>query len=228
MENNEYREFHNKEYKEGADRAAKYIVNVANKLFSPKSVIDFGCGVGSFLDKFREFGVQETVGINMYADVKNHEFYKEDLNEEIRLVDKNNNVRKFDLALCLEVAEHIREENSEKLVKSLCAHSDIVIFSAAIPGQGGVGHINEQQPFYWGEIFQKNGFVPFDVMRFLLWEIEDLQYWYKQNTIPYIKFSILKDKKELNIMFFRSLLYKLLTIHPECTSRVDYKLCFYA
>ena len=65
--------------------------------------------------------------------------------------------RRFDLVNCLEVAEHLDASRADSFVDDLCALGDVVVFSAAIPGQGGTHHVNEQFQSYWQERFRRNG-----------------------------------------------------------------------
>ena len=93
---------------------------------------------------------------------------------------------KFDLVISLEVAEHLPEETATTFVESLCRHGDIVLFSAAVPGQGGTGHINEQWQSYWARIFKAHGFHAVDILRPKFWNYDSLPVWYRQNMILYV------------------------------------------
>jgi hypothetical protein len=93
----------------------------------------------------------------------------------------------FDIVFCIEMAEHIPETKSENLVDFLCAHGDIVLFSAAVPGQGGVGHINEQNQSYWFDKFYARGFRCMDVIRPLIWDSSEVNVIYKQNMLLYVR-----------------------------------------
>ena len=66
----------------------------------------------------------------------------------------------YDLALCLEVAEHVHADDAERFIQKLCTLAPLVIFSAAAPGQGGDGHIHCQPKGYWLELFSRFGFAP--------------------------------------------------------------------
>jgi len=57
-------------------------------------------------------------------------------------------LRSFDLAICLEVAEHLPSWHAGKLVTIVSAPRRLV-FSAAHPGQGGRLHVNERPASYW-------------------------------------------------------------------------------
>lgn len=89
--------------------------------------------------------------------------------------------RKFDLVICLEVAEHLLQSSARPFIASLTRHSDSVVFSAAVPGQVGQGHINCQWPTYWQSLFNECGYECLDVFRHSLWDLDIQEYWYKQN-----------------------------------------------
>jgi len=76
------------------------------------------------------------------------------------------------------------------LIKFLADLSDVVLFSAALPGQGGVGHINEQPLSYWRSLFAKHGYVFYDAIRPQLWNDDRVAYWYRQNTVLAIKSEV--------------------------------------
>ena len=89
--------------------------------------------------------------------------------------------QRFDLALCLEVAEHLPASSAPVLIESLVSAAPVVLFSAAVPEQGGVHHINEQWPSYWEKLFAERGLRKFDVIRPLIWNNCSIQPWYRQN-----------------------------------------------
>lgn len=64
---------------------------------------------------------------------------------------------RFDLAYSFEVAEHLTPELGRRLVEFIASRADTVVFSAAQPGQGGMGHINEQPSAYWVQLFDTEG-----------------------------------------------------------------------
>jgi len=188
-------------------RAVKYIVD----LLSPTSVVDIGCGTGEWLALFKEFGVSEVHGYDGgYVDknmlsILESEFTSHNLEKKISVN------RRYDLAMSLEVAEHLNEKYADSFICNLTEFSDVVLFSAAIPGQGGDGHINEHWQSYWQTKFDANGFTCCDCIRSYLWNIEELDYYYKQNMFVYVK----KDKQKLINRLCSIKQYSMLdVVHP--------------
>lgn len=163
--------------------SAAVIVPIVNEMVRPCSVLDVGCGVGGWLAEWQRNGVRDVCGIDGdYVDraglqVDPASFVPVDLEKPFSLG------RRFDLVQCLEVAEHLDAASAGTLVQSLTKHTDTVLFSAAIPGQGGVHHVNEQWPSYWVELFAREGFQAFDVIRPLTWDDTRVQVWYRQNML---------------------------------------------
>jgi SAM-dependent methyltransferase len=170
---------------ESPDKIVTHLIN----LFNPQSVLDIGCGLGTFLFAFKQKSVSKVMGVDgAWVDrellkkyLNNDEFLEADLEKPLDLN------RKFDLALCLEVAEHLSESSANVLVSSLTRHSDTIIFSAAIPLQGGQNHINEQWLHYWADKFKSHGYYPQDMVRPLIWDDKGVFYWYKQNILVFSK-----------------------------------------
>ncbi len=150
------------------------------------SVVDFGCGAGEWLKVAKSLGVVDVLGLDgeyarKYIVIENNEF---------EAVDFTNNVvldKKYDLAISLEVAEHLPTESSKHFIQTITKYSDIVLFSAAIPGQGGTMHINEQWPSFWKELFYECGFELCDVLRKQFWNNQHVESFYKQNMFIYCK-----------------------------------------
>jgi SAM-dependent methyltransferase len=169
-----------------AASSAAACVPMLIEAFAPRSVVDIGCGRGHWLAAFASSGVDDVVGVDG-SWVAQHSsllippdcFIEHDLPAPIALG------RRFDLALCLEVAEHLPSSGAATLVKTLTESASVVVFSAAIPGQGGVGHLNEKWPWYWKEKFAERGFKQFDPFRHRIWHRPDVAIWYKQNMFAY-------------------------------------------
>lgn len=168
-------------------RSAKIYSEYLVELIKLDSVVDFGCGRGTWLHAFGLLGIKKLIGYdgfwNSQEKMVDREitFIGSDLNEFIDCHSK------FDLAISLEVAEHLKVESAEIFIDSLTNASDIILFGAAYPGQGGTDHLNEQLQSYWAEKFLSRGYMPFDVFRPKFWGCNDIEYWYRQNTFLYIK-----------------------------------------
>ncbi len=185
--------------------AAKVIVPIINKFFNPRSVLDIGCGLGTWIRIFQDY-IQD---IDILGIDGNH------LDKSKLVIDQSNYKeadlryplildRKFDLALCLEVAEHLPESSADTLVESLCSNSETIIFSAAIPGQGGQNHLNEQWPEYWATKFSHYGYDRYDLIRPLVWQNSEVDFWYKQNIFVFSKKEIKAEMQPV-----------LAEIHPD-------------
>lgn len=150
------------------------------------SVLDVGCGDGRWLSACQALGVSEILGVDgPWTDrerllIEQTSFREADLSRSLS-VD-----RRFDLAMSLEVAEHVPWTSAKTFVENLIRHADAVLFAAAIPYQGGFRHINERWPSYWEAIFRNQGYVALDPLRAMLWDRDDVFYWYKQNMLLYI------------------------------------------
>ena len=171
---------------QGSFDSARALVPILMNLFKPKSVVDVGCGLGTWLKAFEEHGVHDIFGMDGEYVNKNHlliddhKFMSFDLRKPINLN------RRFDLVISLEVAEHIDESYSEVFVKSLISLGDIVVFSAAVPYQRGTNHVNEQLPSYWKRIFEKYNYIMYDIIREQIWCNAEINTEYKQNTFLYV------------------------------------------
>lgn len=167
----------------GSYRSAGRMLQIIDKFINAESILDVGCGVGSFLRAFSERGVGDIQGVDGdYVPrgrlmIDPARFHGHDLSTPLDLG------RRFDLVVSLEVAEHLPADRAGVFVANLCRHADVVVFSAAIPGQGGTGHVNEQWPGYWRELFSQQGYAGFDPFRRLWWDDGDIEFWYRQNTI---------------------------------------------
>jgi SAM-dependent methyltransferase len=201
--------------------APRAIVPHVLEYLNPKSVVDVGCGLGTFLRIFKENGVSDLLGIDgawckkelLFRNIKPSEFLEVDMENPIRVE------RRFDLAVCLEVAEHLSESRGKSFVEDLCGLSDVVLFSAAIPKQGGDHHLNEQWLGYWESFFNSHGYKKYDVFKSLLWDNPNVFWWYKQNMVLFVRKPILHPKLD-------SLIQNPIgnVIHPELFLTVsDYR-----
>ncbi len=153
----------------------------------PSSVVDVGCGTGAWLSVFREHGVTEIEGIDgdwldlSLLEIPESCFLRRDLTQPIRLA------RRFDIVMSLEVAEHLPRESASTFVESLASLGDVILFSAAIPDQGGRHHVNEQWPEYWARLFAANDYTHYDVLRRRIWNDPDIEWYYAQNLLLFVR-----------------------------------------
>jgi SAM-dependent methyltransferase len=168
---------------EGSRRSARLVVPMIMELVRPKRVVDVGCGRGTWLAAFREHGVEEILGIDgEYVDrqrleIAPHEFLACDLSSPIAVDGR------FDLSVSLEVAEHLPERSADAFVELLTRLAPVVLFSAAVPCQGGTNHVNEQWPDYWASRFEYRGYQTCDYIRDRIWDNPDVECWYAQNIL---------------------------------------------
>ena len=165
--------------------APREIVPEILKLLEIKSVVDIGCGIGTFLHCFKENGIEEVLGIDgkwvnknlLYKYISPQEFKEVDLEENFDLI------KKYDLAISLEVAEHLSEKSADIFIRNLISAGKVILFAAAIPLQGGQNHINEQWLTYWEKKFLKYDYVIHDILRPIFWDNPNIFTWYKQNMV---------------------------------------------
>jgi SAM-dependent methyltransferase len=170
-------------HQNGAYQSASIVVPLILSLFPFESVVDLGCGVGPWASRFIENGVPDVIGIDGdYVErsmlcIPQERFFAHDLRMPIHFN------RQFQLAVCLEVAEHLPETRSRGLVQDLVSLAPCVLFSAALPGQGGTDHINEQYLSKWASLFATHDFVALDLIRHQIWNIAEVDWWYRQNMV---------------------------------------------
>jgi SAM-dependent methyltransferase len=168
----------------GSYRSATVILPLVFSIIAPRSVVDVGCGTGTWLRVVEELGVHDYFGYDgahvPQLRIARERFAAADLSQPLHAA------RRFDLAISCEVAEHLPSSAATSFVATLCSLSDVVLFSAAIPGQGGVHHINEQWPEYWQARFRENGYSAYDCIRLRVWGDDRVEWWYRQNAILYV------------------------------------------
>jgi SAM-dependent methyltransferase len=169
----------------GSRHSAEAVAPLILELVDARSVVDVGCGVGTWLSVFRAHGIDDVLGIDgdyvplEQLEIPTEQFHTADLTQPLRIG------RRFDLAVSLEVAEHLPPSTSEQFVASLVGLADLVLFSAAIPRQRGSNHVNERWQSWWADRFAEHGFVPVDCVRRRIWSNPSVEWWYAQNVILY-------------------------------------------
>ncbi|HJQ79638.1 MAG TPA: class I SAM-dependent methyltransferase [Lacipirellulaceae bacterium] len=173
--------------KSGSHNSAKAVVPVVFQLIKPHSVVDVGCGTGAWLAEFERQGVPDILGVDGahipvdQLEIDPGSFLAADFTQPLRLRGQ------FDLAVSLEVAEHLKPAQSEQFVETLTNLAPVVLFSAAIPYQGGEHHVNEQWPAFWVERFAAHNYIALDPFRRWLWERSDVDWWYAQNLLLFVR-----------------------------------------
>jgi SAM-dependent methyltransferase len=191
------------------------VVPMVIELIRPKSVIDVGCGMGAWLASFSECGVQDVFGIDGdYVDraqlqIEEACFTARDLTKPLHLD------RRFDLVVSLEVAEHLPPSAAAPFIESLVSLGPAVLFSAAIPYQGGTGHLNEQWPEYWAALFAEHDYVPIDCLRRRIWSNPSVEWHYAQNILLYAHRDLLDASPVLTEEYARTSLGQLALVHPR-------------
>jgi hypothetical protein len=153
------------------------------------SVLDVGGGDGGWLLEFQNHGIRDILlldcpAVKPHLQIDSQYFQATDLSGNLP------NLRRYDLALCLECAEHLPISQSKKLIEWLTKTASLVVFSAAIPGQGGKGHVNEQPHSFWTNYFEEYGYVKYNILRPRIVEDKTISFWYRQNIFLYADQSI--------------------------------------
>jgi SAM-dependent methyltransferase len=170
---------------EASIQSARILLPVVARAVSPRSVVDFGCGTGAWLKVWKELGVRDVTGVDgEYVGaypllIEPQEFVCADLERPVDLG------RQFDLVQCLEVGEHLDWRVSEGLVETLVRHGNLVLFSAAVPGQGGYRHVNEQPYEYWRALFARHGYSMLDAVRPSVVKVPGIEPWYALNSFVF-------------------------------------------
>lgn len=196
-------------------RSAREVCRLVVDLLHPTSVIDVGCGVGAWLHVLQGLGVERGLGVEgswvQHASLRIRK-------ESLRVHDLRTPLHvdeRYDLALCLEVAEHLPAAAAPVLTQSLVNAAPAILFSAAIPGQGGTNHINEQWPDYWAALFAAHGYEPVDVIRPAIWNNANVDAFYRQNILLFADSEYLESHPHLTQLSGARRPCMLSVVHPE-------------
>lgn len=169
------------------DRSQRTILDFVLTFAPVSSVVDFGCGSGYWLAAAKAAGIDDIQGYDL-EDVPHNElkipsenFTATDLGQPI------DTQRQFDLVVSTEVAEHVPLSEVRNFIDNLCRAGDLVLFSAALPYQNGLGHQNEMWVEYWAKMFQERGFTCFDILRPKFWHDGSIRSYYRQNIMLFAR-----------------------------------------
>ena len=184
-------------HEQTVETARAVLAIVETILPSLNTVLDVGCGQGTWLSVALEKGSQRVVGIDgEWVDPQVMQIPRDsltvcDLSKPFTVEEK------FDLAMSLEVAEHLPAESAAGFVSSLTKASDFVLFSAAIPFQVGTHHVNCRWPEYWAGLFREHDYLAVDEVRPRVWNDVRCKWWYRQNILLFVKAERQRDLRSL-------------------------------
>lgn len=203
-----------KHFQNNSRDAAKEIVAILGQYIQPKSIIDVGCGTGTWLSVFQQLGIEDFLGVDgkwvekKMLEIPPEKFQAVDLEKPLQID------RQFDLVVSLEVAEHLPPECAQSFVDSLVKLGSVIMFSAAVPFQGGTNHINEQWQDYWVKRFQARGYVPIDCLRKKIWQNDKVTWYYAQNILLFVEKEYLKNNELLQKEAEKTEESQLAIVHP--------------
>jgi SAM-dependent methyltransferase len=204
-----------KRKRNGATQSAEVVIPLLLQLVPARSVIDIGCGDGSWLAVFRKHGVPKVLGVDGEYVGRDLLQIPADCFQAADLTKPFEFSTEFDLAISLEVAEHLPAEYAGVFVGCLTKLAPVVLFSAAIPFQGGENHVNEQWPDGWVDLFEKHGYVALDCIRRLVWANEAVEWWYAQNTLLFARASLVETSAALKAAYEQTSPNQLCIVHPK-------------
>lgn len=191
--------------------SAQAVLSLLFEYYTPSSVVDIGCGLGHWLSVCESYGINDYHGVDGHHVSSSHllipkeKFIRHDLETPLRLP------RRYDLAISIEVGEHLPADKARSFVQNLTKYSDIILFSAAAPYQGGINHFNEQPPKYWASLFKEEGFDCYDLLRDRLWENEQVNCVHAQNILLFAN----KKNDRFNALNIIATSNPLLRYHPS-------------
>ena len=176
---------------QGSLRSARIVLPLVSRYFTVRSVVDFGAGQGAWLRAWEDLGTADVTGLDgEYVDrgallIPAPRFVAADLTKPIRLN------RTFDLVQSLEVAEHLPASAAATFIDNLVAHGNVILFSAAAPGQGGEHHVNERPYSSWRDLFHERQYTALDMLRPFIARDVRVEPWYRYNSFVFVHNDLL-------------------------------------
>jgi SAM-dependent methyltransferase len=198
-----------------ATKSSSVVVPLILEYVTPASIVDVGCGTGGWLAEFRKHGVEDVLGIDgpwvdpALLEIPKERFRVADVGQPIR------ESRRFDLVVSLETGEHLPPEAATTFVESLTGLGPVIVFSAAIPFQGGNNHFNEQWPDYWAKLFGERGYTFVDCLRPRVWTNPNVEWWYAQNMFFVVERARLAALPALRDAAAQTRSDQLAIVHPR-------------
>jgi SAM-dependent methyltransferase len=208
-----------RKYRDESARSAAVVVPHVLQLLAPRGVVDVGCGLGTWQRAFQEHGIQQILGIDgeyLSPDlmlIAQESFFAHDLREPLEL--PASVPGRFDLAVCLEVAQHLPAAVAPRFVADLTRLAPAVLFSSAVPYQGGFRHVNEQWPDYWAQLFAQHDYATVDALRPLIWDDDRVAYYYAQNALLFVAADRLQAQPALQRFVVPAGGGPLAKVHPR-------------
>jgi SAM-dependent methyltransferase len=200
--------------------SAEAIVPLVLERVRPTSVVDVGCGIGVWLDAFAAHGVDDYLGVDGPWVPREALLIPEERFVAARLDQPLELARRFDLAVALEVAEHLPEHRASGFVGNLVGLAPCILFSAAIPHQGGTDHLNEQWLDYWAALFATHGYAAVDGIRPVIWSDPDVLPFYRQNVVIFSIPEFIAQRPLLALDRERTIDGRLSIVHPDLMQSV--------
>lgn len=200
----------------GSLASARIVVPIVLQFVQAKSVCDVGCGLATWLCTFAQNGILDITGFDgEWASrqdlfIAPWKFKPTDLREPLPIT------RTYDLACSLEVAEHLPASGADGFVDSLTKLAPVVLFSAAVPQQGGTEHINEQWLSHWKAKFEARGFTLIDCIRPKIWADRNVEWWYRQNIVLFASREGLDRNPALAAAASAQPGMPIDVVHPDC------------
>ncbi len=218
-----YNSFFYSVQRQRSGRSAHQVVELVNAIVRPISVVDVGCGIGAWLSEWRNQGVTDVLGIDGdwvdrgLLQIPSEQFAPHDLSVPFETV------RSYDLVMSLEVAEHLDKETASPFLDLLTSLGQVILFSAAIPNQGGQHHVNERWQGDWARDFADRGFIAVDCIRPRIWDNQAVQVWYRQNIVLYVSQDALAPGSRLAHEAELAADRPLSVVHPDLYSTMFLK-----